>query len=247
VRFKEYVQLLVLLASVPFPASSAAASVPPPKGSSHRLLMLVPPRPAGKPVRVKRLIVVNKANNTLKLYRTGHPVLKFPVATGLYRCTPEGRFKIIQRSVLSRTGRGGPMGTRWLGLNTLGRRGWYRVGIHGTNDPRSIGKYASKACVRMFNADVDRLYEMAPLGTSVRIINIPEKSAAIQAKSRSLLLRGVPQKPTHKTMRLTKPIAHPPTAFLLAPLPKLVVLGREIAQARRMRQAVRVKVSNRTG
>jgi len=121
---------------------------------------------------VERTIIVNKADNLLKLFVTGQPCRYWRVATGKYHCTPEGTFRIIEKSVVSRSG-DNPLGTRWLGLNTLGRRHLLRVGIHGTNDPQSIGHWASLACIRMHNSDVNYLYEIVPIGTTVRIVNIP--------------------------------------------------------------------------
>ena len=42
-------------------------------------------------------------------------------------------------------------------------------GIHGTDAPESIGKSASHGCVRMLNADIDKLYDMVGVGTAVYI------------------------------------------------------------------------------
>jgi hypothetical protein len=41
--------------------------------------------------------------------------------------------------------------------------------IHGTNEESSIGDAVSHGCIRMFNEDVLRLYELVPVGTSVYI------------------------------------------------------------------------------
>ena len=41
--------------------------------------------------------------------------------------------------------------------------------IHGTNEDDSIGEAVSHGCVRMYNADVARLYSMVPVGTPVYI------------------------------------------------------------------------------
>jgi lipoprotein-anchoring transpeptidase ErfK/SrfK len=43
------------------------------------------------------------------------------------------------------------------------------VGIHGTNDPSSIGKDVSHGCIRMSNAGITRLAETLPLGVPVVI------------------------------------------------------------------------------
>jgi len=41
--------------------------------------------------------------------------------------------------------------------------------IHGTNQPQSIGRAVSHGCVRVRNEDIDKLYEMVPVGTPVYI------------------------------------------------------------------------------
>lgn len=52
---------------------------------------------------------------------------------------------------------------RWLGLN---RKGY---GIHGTNEPRSIGRAASHGCIRMSNRDITQFFEMVRVGDVVEI------------------------------------------------------------------------------
>lgn len=56
-------------------------------------------------------------------------------------------------------------GTRWMGLNVP----WGIYGIHGTNKPWSIGRFASHGCIRMRNKDVEELFEWTPIGTEVKI------------------------------------------------------------------------------
>lgn len=43
------------------------------------------------------------------------------------------------------------------------------VGIHGTNDPASIGKDVSHGCIRVPNDVVVRMATLLPLGTPVEI------------------------------------------------------------------------------
>jgi hypothetical protein len=57
-----------------------------------------------------------------------------------------------------------PLGTRALYLDAPGIR------IHGTSASYSIGSYASHGCVRMFMSDVEELYEIVPIGTTVHIV-----------------------------------------------------------------------------
>ena len=73
-----------------------------------------------------------------------------------------GEWAIITRS----KDWGGGFGTRWLGLNVP----WGIYGIHGTNKPWSIGRAASHGCFRMFNRDVEELFEWVPVKTRVKII-----------------------------------------------------------------------------
>jgi|GEM_PF-2525691 len=144
-------------------------------------------------VHLQRTIIVNKADNLLKLFVTGQPCRYWKVATGKYHCTPEGTFRIIERSVVSRSG-DNPLGTRWLGLNTLGRRHRLRVGIHGTNEPQSIGHWASLACIRMHNADVNYLYELVPVGTTVKVVNIPPDKPTVSVAHQKQARQQVPMR-----------------------------------------------------
>jgi len=41
--------------------------------------------------------------------------------------------------------------------------------LHGTNQPSSIGQAVSHGCIRLRNEDIERLYDMVPLGTPVYI------------------------------------------------------------------------------
>ena len=43
------------------------------------------------------------------------------------------------------------------------------VGIHGTNDPSSIGHRVSHGCIRLQNAAIRKLARLLPLGTLVKI------------------------------------------------------------------------------
>ena len=58
-----------------------------------------------------------------------------------------------------------PLGARALYLFADGKDTLYR--IHGTNEPRSIGKAVSSGCIRMLNEDVAELFEAVTIGTQV--------------------------------------------------------------------------------
>ena len=61
-----------------------------------------------------------------------------------------------------------PLGARALYLNAFGADTLYR--IHGTNEPKSIGKAMSSGCIRMLNEDVADLFERVPVGTKVVVL-----------------------------------------------------------------------------
>jgi lipoprotein-anchoring transpeptidase ErfK/SrfK len=125
-------------------------------------------------------IVIDESSHSLTLVRPGQANVVFGVAVGQSAYpTPTGSFHIISK-VVDPTwtppdspwaqgelpvppGPDNPLGTRWMGLNVTG------VGIHGTNDPSSIGYSVSHGCIRMQIPDVERLFTMVYVGTSVTI------------------------------------------------------------------------------
>ncbi|WP_160677484.1 L,D-transpeptidase [Clostridium sp. C8-1-8] len=108
-------------------------------------------------------ITINTADHTLTLYKNDIVFKSYPVAVGKASTpTPKGTFKIINKAVNP----GGPFGSRWMGLNATS--GDY--GIHGTNNPSSIGKNISNGCIRMFNNNVIELFNLVPIGTVVKIV-----------------------------------------------------------------------------
>ena len=114
------------------------------------------PDPATIPYR----IVISKASRTLQLFRNNILVKTYPIAVGkMLTQTPVGTFVVVNRQ----PNPGGPFGAMWLSLSKAG------YGIHGTNDPSSIGKSVSLGCVRMYNQDVLELSTQVPNGTSVII------------------------------------------------------------------------------
>ncbi len=128
------------------------------------------------------VIVVNRGLNRLFLFDETKLVRTFKVATGqaIYP-TPAGTFHIV---VMERNpwwypptydswakglkpvppGPDNPLGTRWMGLSVPG------VGIHGTDEPTSIGYSESHGCVRMQVPDAEWLFEHVQVGTTVYIV-----------------------------------------------------------------------------
>ncbi len=101
-------------------------------------------------------------------------VRQFTVGLGLENGTPAGEWSVTDKLVnppyYSPRGEGiiaaddpdNPLGERWIGLRGVSGEavGQQRYGIHGTHDPSTIGMNESLGCVRMYNEDVEALYDM---------------------------------------------------------------------------------------
>jgi L,D-transpeptidase ErfK/SrfK len=112
------------------------------------------------PETIPYQIYISKSNRTLKLFRNQTLIKTYPIAVGkMLTQTPIGKFVVVNRQ----PNPGGPFGVMWLSLSKAG------YGIHGTNNPSSIGKSVSHGCVRMYNQDVLELAKQIPNGTSVFI------------------------------------------------------------------------------
>ncbi|MDF2485945.1 MAG: hypothetical protein K0R46_2113 [Herbinix sp.] len=108
-------------------------------------------------------IAINTKQHSLTLYKNGVLYKTYPVAVGKASTpTPIGTFRIKNKAINP----GGPFGSRWLGITAPG--GSY--GIHGTNNPSSIGNNRSNGCIRMHNQDVIELSNLVTVGTIVKII-----------------------------------------------------------------------------
>jgi L,D-transpeptidase ErfK/SrfK len=57
-----------------------------------------------------------------------------------------------------------PLGSRALYL------GWTYFRIHGTHDTRKIGRKSSNGCIGLYNENIEELFDMAKIGTQVRLI-----------------------------------------------------------------------------
>jgi lipoprotein-anchoring transpeptidase ErfK/SrfK len=121
-----------------------------------------------------RRIVISIPDRKLALIENGQVIRIYQTAVGAPASpTPAGTYTIAQRvpnptwygpaGQVVGPGKGNPVGTRWMGLS---RKGY---GIHGTNQPQSIGKRASHGCIRMRNRDVEDLFERVAVGDVVEL------------------------------------------------------------------------------
>jgi len=122
----------------------------------------------------KRVIVVSLEDHKLALVEDGQVKKVYTVAVGKPSTpSPVGTFT-IERRVANPTyqhngkivlpGPRNPVGTRWMGLSEHG------YGIHGTNEPDSIGKAASHGCIRLGRTDLEELYSLVAVGDTVELI-----------------------------------------------------------------------------
>ncbi|MCQ6273775.1 L,D-transpeptidase [Bacillus sp. V3B] len=122
-------------------------------------------------------LIVNKTTNEVAFIHENRVQTVVSAATGKTgELTPEGLFTITVKAenpyYRKKNIPGGapqnPLGTRWIGFDAKGTDG--RIyGIHGTNNPASIGRYVSEGCIRLQNEAIESLYHIIPLGTKILI------------------------------------------------------------------------------
>ncbi|GAB6159219.1 hypothetical protein JCM39194_24190 [Desulfotomaculum varum] len=119
-----------------------------------------------KMYRAGLTLFIDPQTRRLSVYTGDRLTKTYPVGVGKPATpTPAGNFKVINKV----TNPGGVLGSRWLGLNIPGGN----YGIHGTNNPASIGNLVSLGCIRMHNHHVEELFPSVPVGTPVRIAAVP--------------------------------------------------------------------------
>ena len=177
------------------------------------------------PEFVNRVITVDTREKMLEL-RDGEKLLaSLPITPGSSELpTPPGTWKIVgvaqlptfrwDKSVLMTGVRSGtffmlpigpnnPVGVMWIGLNKPG------IGIHGTNNPQTIGRAASHGCMRTANWDTVRLSKLVTAGMTVIIEGppVPPHRATIARE------KPAPEKPVLKAI----PVVQKPTPPTPAP------------------------------
>jgi lipoprotein-anchoring transpeptidase ErfK/SrfK len=128
-------------------------------------------------------IVVDRPGFKLFFYQHLRLTHTYPIAVGMAGLqTPPGLHHILDKQVnpawhvphsawagslagkVIPPGPQDPLVARWMAIDTLGD------GIHGTDEPWSIGSAASHGCIRMLVSDVIQLYGITPLGTPVWVV-----------------------------------------------------------------------------
>ncbi len=124
------------------------------------------------------LLVVDLSDRKVNIYQDDRLKASYPVAVGQEGWqTPTGSFQVLQMqknpvwrhpivNALVPPGPNNPLGTRWIGFWWDDR---HSIGFHGTNQKEGVGKAVSHGCLRMQNQDIEALYELVTIGTSVTI------------------------------------------------------------------------------
>jgi len=130
-------------------------------------------------------IKIDTKTNMLGVFEGEKVIAAYPVTVGsAHTASPIGEWKVLRIAKLpifrwdkemlrhgkrSRNfyllplGPRNPVGVMWIALNKKG------IGIHGTNDPGSIGHAVSHGCIRLANWDVVRLATKIKPGDNVSI------------------------------------------------------------------------------
>jgi len=137
------------------------------------------------PAFASRKIFVDTYEHLLEVFDQDQLVCVFPITPGSKALpAPVGTWKILGTNVWPwfrydegilnhgvRTenyynlppGPNNLVGVLWMGLNKPG------IGIHGTNNPETIGRAASHGCVRLANWDAARVKDLVSVGNTVLI------------------------------------------------------------------------------
>ena len=160
-----------------------------------------------------RRIMIDTREKMLDLYEGEKLLASLPITPGSgYLATPPGTWRILgiaqmptfrwDKSVLEYgvrsssyyelpIGPNNPVGVMWIGLNRPG------IGIHGTNQPQTIGRSSSHGCMRTANWDVVRLAKMISKGMTV-VIEGPPPIPRPVVKETPPPPAPVPQEPERK-------------------------------------------------
>lgn len=125
-------------------------------------------------------LVIRLSDRKVYVYEDEDLITSYPIAIGRSGWeTPVGDHEIIQMiqdpawenpftgAVIPGGDVENPLGSRWIGFWTDGIN---FVGFHGTPNEESVGQAASHGCIRMYDRDVIKLFELVELGTTVTVV-----------------------------------------------------------------------------
>ena len=172
---------------------------------------LITARPEFRP----RVVMVYTKEKFLDVLEDGRLLASFPITPGSTTLpAPPGTWKIenmasmpyfrydesmLEHGVRSDNfvnlppGPNSPVGVMWIGLNKSG------IGLHGTNNPETIGRAASHGCIRLANWDAVKLSRLVTTGVTVHIDGEGKPPAPVPAAAKTSGEAALPPAPVRPT------------------------------------------------
>lgn len=112
--------------------------------------------------------------HVLTVYKYGEVMWRLRIGVGAPDApTPTGQYYLTELLIAAHPG--GPYGPYAYGTSAFSNvfsefeGGNGQIGVHGTNNPASIGASISHGCIRLHNADISKLAHVIPAGTPLTI------------------------------------------------------------------------------
>lgn len=184
-------------------------------------------------------IVVNTGDMRLYFFERGKAPLSYPIGIAKEGyATPHGDTKVVRKKE-NPTWYPGPSALRDEPTlpraippgpeNRLGAfalyLGWPSYLIHGTNDPRGVGRHSSRGCIRLYPEHIEDLFARVPVGTRVRVVHEPVKTGWVAGE---LYLEVHPEKDRALALDETGKLEREPLPDLRAVVERAA--GAEIAR-----------------
>ncbi len=140
-------------------------------------------------------LVLDRTHRQLMVLRNGQLLRRYPAAVGTPGWeTPAGSFQVLDMQahpVWEHPGNGrkvgpgeaNPLGSRWIGFHRdckprkawdgeryLSVQGCTMAGFHGTPHRWTVGRAVSHGCVRLYEEDVQEVFELVQVGTPVTVL-----------------------------------------------------------------------------
>lgn len=157
---------------------------------------IVIPRVHLLPSGAREGIIVNTGDMRLYHFSKGERPRSYPIGIAKEGyATPHGETKVVRKKenpiwypsssalrdepTLPRAVPPGP--DNRLGAFAL-YLGWPTYLIHGTNDPRGVGRHSSRGCIRLYPEHIEELFARVPVGTKVRVVHEPVKTGWVDGE-----------------------------------------------------------------
>lgn len=180
-------------------SSSARANRPadpiPPKANPISLEESLARVPMDLRTKLGLQLVLDRTHRQLLVLRDGAIRSRYPAAVGTEGWeTPAGRHRVLQKvrepvwthpvnGKKIAPGGNNPLGSRWIGFyrDCKGRNGWDGekyldidgctvAGFHGTPHRWTVGRAVSHGCVRLYEENVQEVFDLVRVGTPVTVI-----------------------------------------------------------------------------